>query len=58
MQLHIRSCDTSDKESLLELLVDSASVLPPIRGVIQAAIVLDVSLYTMIRSDTDILFSN
>jgi hypothetical protein len=52
--LHVRNCNVSDEESVLELLADSASMLPPIRGVIQAAMVLDVSfLSTKILCNTD-----
>jgi NAD(P)-dependent dehydrogenase (short-subunit alcohol dehydrogenase family) len=42
--MHIRDCDISDEKSLVELLAESARTLPPIRGVINGAMVLDVSL--------------
>lgn len=40
--LFVRDCDVSDETSLLEL-ISSLKTLPPIRGVIQGAMVLDVS---------------
>ncbi len=40
----VRKCDVADKESLSAVLHDCAQSLPPIRGVIQGAMVLKVSL--------------
>jgi NAD(P)-dependent dehydrogenase (short-subunit alcohol dehydrogenase family) len=37
----VRNCDISDEEDLLVLLADCRGRLPPIRGVIQAAMALD-----------------
>ncbi|KAH9905003.1 polyketide synthase [Xylariomycetidae sp. FL2044] len=39
--LVIRSCDVSDEESFLKLVAESSGVLPPIRGVIHAAMALE-----------------
>lgn len=36
----VRNCDIAQKESLLALLADMKSLIPPIRGVIQAAMAL------------------
>lgn len=41
--IQFRGCDVSDEKDLLQLLVDCSTTLPPIRGVINAAMVLDVS---------------
>ena len=39
----VHKCDVADKESLSAVLEDCAKSLPPIRGVIQGAMVLKVS---------------
>lgn len=39
--LHVRNCDVSSEKGLIELLAYCSSVLPPIRGVINSAMVLD-----------------
>ncbi|PYH87006.1 polyketide synthase [Aspergillus uvarum CBS 121591] len=39
--LQIRSCDVSDEQALVKLLKDTADVLPPVRGVINAAMALE-----------------
>jgi NADPH:quinone reductase-like Zn-dependent oxidoreductase/malonyl CoA-acyl carrier protein transacylase/ubiquinone/menaquinone biosynthesis C-methylase UbiE len=41
--VYVRNCDISNEESLVKLLTDCAGTMPPIRGVIQAAMHLDVS---------------
>ena len=41
--LQIRSCNISNEESLVKLLTECAGTMPPIRGVIQGAMHLDVS---------------
>lgn len=41
--LQVRNCDVSDENSLLELLEDCTHTLPPIRGVVAGAMVLNVS---------------
>lgn len=40
--LQVRSCDVGDEQKFLELLADVATIMPPIRGVINAAMVLQV----------------
>ncbi|KAF7554507.1 hypothetical protein G7Z17_g2865 [Cylindrodendrum hubeiense] len=42
--LQVRNCDVSDESSLLELLGDCARTLPPIRGVVAGAMVLNDSV--------------
>ncbi|KAI3320950.1 type I polyketide synthase [Xylariaceae sp. AK1471] len=39
--VEIRDCDIADESSLLQLLHDCSKILPPIRGVVNAAMVLD-----------------
>ncbi|KAJ5219498.1 hypothetical protein N7468_008702 [Penicillium chermesinum] len=39
--LYIRDCDVADEAGFLKLLDDCAETMPPIRGVVQAAMVLD-----------------
>lgn len=39
--VYIRNCDISDEGSLVKLLADCTGKMPPIRGVIQAAMALD-----------------
>ncbi|KAJ5508897.1 hypothetical protein N7527_011040 [Penicillium freii] len=39
--LYIRDCNVADEASFLKLLDDYAETMPPIRGVVQAAMVLD-----------------
>lgn len=41
--VHVRNCDVSDEKSLVRLLSDCAGTMPPIRGVIQGALQLNVS---------------
>lgn len=41
--LQFRSCDISSGENLVSLLADCSKTLPPVRGVVHAAMVLDVS---------------
>lgn len=41
--LQFRSCDISIEDNLIKLLEDCSRTLPPICGVINAAMVLDVS---------------
>jgi NAD(P)-dependent dehydrogenase (short-subunit alcohol dehydrogenase family) len=41
--LQFRSCDLSIEENFVKLLADCSSTLPPISGVINAAMILDVS---------------
>lgn len=54
--LQIRGCDISDEESLVRLVKDCAAILPPIRGVVQGAMQLDVSYslppYSSVRIGT------
>lgn len=40
--LQIRSCDVGNESEFLRLLTDVATTMPPIRGVINAAMVLQV----------------
>jgi len=40
----VKACDVSNKESVEKLVSQDCSTLPPIRGLIHAAMVLDVSL--------------
>ena len=40
----VRICDVADKEGLSATLLDCAQTLPPIRGVIQGAMILKVLL--------------
>lgn len=42
----VRKCDVADRESLAAVLHDCGQSLPPIRGVIQGAMVLKVSRET------------
>lgn len=42
--VHIRDCDVADENSLVKLLAECSRTLPPIRGVVNGAMVLDVSL--------------
>ncbi|KAF3038704.1 putative PKS-like protein biosynthetic cluster [Didymella heteroderae] len=42
--LQIRSCDVGNEQKFLELLADVATTMPPIRGVINAAMVLQNSI--------------
>ena len=42
--IEVRICDVADKEGLSATLLDCAQTLPPIRGVIQGAMVLKVRL--------------
>lgn len=44
--VHIRDCDLADENSLIECLANCSRTMPPVRGVINAAMVLDVSLLT------------
>ena len=41
--VHIRDCDITDEDSLVELLAECSRTLPPIRGAVNGAMVLDVS---------------
>ena len=43
VSITVRKCDVADKQSLSALLRDCAQTLPPIRGVVQGAMVLQVS---------------
>ena len=43
VSITVRKCDVADRESLLALHQDFADTLPPIRGVVQCAMVLRVS---------------
>ena len=48
--LQVRNCDVSSESSFVKLLTYCSSAsLPPIRGVINCAMVLDVSLKTDLR---------
>lgn len=38
----LKSCDVANKSKLIEVLAECASLLPPIKGVIQGAMVLRV----------------
>lgn len=40
--LLIRNCDISDEHNLIALLADCAGQIPPVRGVITAAMLLNV----------------
>lgn len=42
-KLVVRNCDISDANSVAQLAKSCADTLPPIRGVVVAAMVLDVS---------------
>ena len=44
--LQIRSCDVGNEQLFVDLLTDVATTMPPIRGVINAAMVLQVCLYS------------
>lgn len=39
--VYVRNCDISHEESLVKLLADCAGTMPPVRGVIQAAMALN-----------------
>ena len=41
----IKNCDIADRASLAQVMSECAEVLPPVKGVIQAAMVLNVSSY-------------
>lgn len=59
-KLEIRSCDISDEDSLVRLLHECGASMPPVRGVIQGAMQLDVSFSLAIfslESSIDISFS-
>ena len=43
--LQFHNCDISDETSLLRLLEELRATMPPIRGVVTGAMVLDVSLF-------------
>lgn len=43
--VQLRDCDLSYEDQLLELLAECSRTLPPIRGVVNGAMVLDVSEY-------------
>ncbi|KAH7002225.1 short chain dehydrogenase-domain-containing protein [Ilyonectria destructans] len=43
--LQVQNCDVSEENSLLELLGDCAHTMPPIRGVVAGAIVLNASFH-------------
>ncbi|OBT83082.1 hypothetical protein VE02_08865 [Pseudogymnoascus sp. 03VT05] len=43
--LQIRDCDASDELSLVELLAEASRSMPPVRGVVNGAMVLDVGHY-------------
>jgi NAD(P)-dependent dehydrogenase (short-subunit alcohol dehydrogenase family) len=40
--LQIRSCDVGNEQSFVDLLAEVATSMPPIRGVVNAAMVLEV----------------
>ncbi len=40
--IHVKRCDAAEKDDVSSLLADVAQTLPPIRGVIHAAMVLKV----------------
>ena len=42
-EVDVHSCDVSSAESFSQLLRESSTTMPPIRGVIQGAMVLKVS---------------
>ena len=42
--LQIRSCDVGNEQSFVDMLAEVATSMPPIRGVVNAAMVLEVSL--------------
>jgi NAD(P)-dependent dehydrogenase (short-subunit alcohol dehydrogenase family) len=42
--LQIRSCDVGDEQKFVSLLAEVATTMPPIRGVVNAAMVLKVRL--------------
>lgn len=48
--VHVRNCDVSEEKSLVRLLSDCAGTMPPIRGVIQGAMQLNVSLPLFVSS--------
>ncbi len=45
--VQIRDCDLADENSLVACLRDCARTMPPVRGVINAAMVLDVGRPTL-----------
>jgi NAD(P)-dependent dehydrogenase (short-subunit alcohol dehydrogenase family) len=45
--VQLRDCDLSYEDQLLELLAECSRKLPPIRGVVNGAMVLDVSEYLL-----------
>ena len=45
MVIVVKACDIADQESVNALVEDCAKTLPPIRGVIHAAMVLRVSRF-------------
>lgn len=44
-KVHIRDCDVTNESSLVELLAEVSHSLPPIRGVINCAMVLDDTVF-------------
>jgi NAD(P)-dependent dehydrogenase (short-subunit alcohol dehydrogenase family) len=46
--IHVKRCDAAEKDDVDNLLAELAQTLPPIRGVIHAAMVLKVS--TLVHS--------
>ncbi|KKK24815.1 hypothetical protein P175DRAFT_0548914 [Aspergillus ochraceoroseus IBT 24754] len=50
-KIYVRNCDVSSEESLAKLLNDCASTLPPIRGVIQAAMALNDTILELLTFD-------
>jgi NAD(P)-dependent dehydrogenase (short-subunit alcohol dehydrogenase family) len=42
--LQIRSCDVGNEQSFVDMLAEVANIMPPIRGVVNAAMVLEVCL--------------
>jgi NAD(P)-dependent dehydrogenase (short-subunit alcohol dehydrogenase family) len=47
-QILVKKCDASDKDQVQQLVADCAKSLPPICGVIHAAMVLRVSLQALL----------
>lgn len=42
--LRVRNCDVSNESELVKLIAECSGTMPPIRGVVNAAMVLEVSL--------------
>jgi NADPH:quinone reductase-like Zn-dependent oxidoreductase/malonyl CoA-acyl carrier protein transacylase/NAD(P)-dependent dehydrogenase (short-subunit alcohol dehydrogenase family)/SAM-dependent methyltransferase len=50
-KVYIRNCDISDEQSLVKLLQECPTAMPPIRGVIQAAMALNDTILDLLTFD-------